>query len=201
MFTPVNSSGFSYSCQFIEPPHALRVSFTNPEASDQADTCVVYWGGYNADGSGGLTAATKLETLDAKMTVSPDDAWRLGGYHLAVKHLRPTLYSWTADIESMVCERGDLMSCAYDSDPNPDDISTAPITVSGNGLLSIWCGDNRGVSATSYEQSPGNVINFGISQNEDTGFSGEYVFQVAFPPRLSAQTSAATRRPEDKNGL
>ncbi|HET8554685.1 MAG TPA: hypothetical protein VFL78_07660, partial [Rhodanobacteraceae bacterium] len=114
MFTPANSWDFSYSRTFIEPPHALRVKFTNPEANDQEDTRLVYWDGYNEDGSGGNTKATIFEELDARQTIDPDAAWHLGRYHLAVMHLRPTTYSWMADIENLVCERGDLVHTSYD---------------------------------------------------------------------------------------
>lgn len=108
MFTPANSWGFSYSRSFIEPPHALRVKFTNPEANDQQDVRLVYWDGYNAGN------ATRFEELDLSMVIDPDAAWRLGRYHLAVMWLRPTQYSFQADIEHMVCERGDLVHVAHD---------------------------------------------------------------------------------------
>lgn len=108
MFTPSNSWGFSYSRSFSEPPHALRVKFTNPEANDQQDVRLVYWDGYNAGN------ATRFEELDLSMVIDPDAAWRLGRYHLAVMWLRPTQYSFQADIEHMVCERGDLVHVAHD---------------------------------------------------------------------------------------
>jgi len=114
MFTPSNSWGFSYQRAFGELPHALRVTFTNPEANYQQDVCIVYADGYNADGSGGLTAATKFEQLDLRMVTDPDAAWRLGRYHLAVGYNRPTMYSLNADVESIVCERGDLVRVAHD---------------------------------------------------------------------------------------
>jgi len=108
MFTPVNSYGFSYARVFSNPPHALRVKFTNPEASWQQDVRVVYWDGYNA------TNATRFEELDLRMVTDPDAAWRLGRYHLAVIWKRPTTYTFSADIEHMVCERGDLVHVAHD---------------------------------------------------------------------------------------
>lgn len=114
MFTPKNSWGFNYSRSFVDLPHALRVKFTNPEASNQQDYRVVYWDGYNADGSGGLTAATRFEELDLSMVIDPDAAWRLGRYHLSVMYCRPTQYTFNADIEHMVCERGDLIQVAHD---------------------------------------------------------------------------------------
>lgn len=108
MFTPANSSGFSYSRSFVEPPHALRVKFSNPEANDQQDVRLVYWDGYTS------ANATRFEELDLSMVIDPDAAWRLGRYHLAVMWLRQTQYSFQADIEHMVCERGDLIHVAHD---------------------------------------------------------------------------------------
>lgn len=108
MFTPANSGAFSYSRSFIEPPHALRVKFTNPEANDQQDVRIVYWDGYTS------ANATRFEELDLSMVIDPDAAWRLGRYHLAVLWNRPTQYVLQADLEHMVCERGDLVHVAHD---------------------------------------------------------------------------------------
>lgn len=107
MFTPANSSGFSYSRSFLPPPHALRVKFRNP-AENQEDTRTVYWDGYSA------ANATRFEELDLRMVDSPDAVWRLARYYLAVMWLRPTQYSYTADIEHLVVERGDLVHVAHD---------------------------------------------------------------------------------------
>lgn len=48
------------------------------------------------------------------MVTDPDAAWKLGRYHLSVGYNRPTMYSLQADVESMVCERGDLVRVAHD---------------------------------------------------------------------------------------
>lgn len=108
MFTPANSWGFSYSRSFLDPPHALRVKFTNPEANDQQDIRMVYADGYSE------ANATRFEELDLSMVIDPDAAWRLGRYHLAVIYNRMTQYTLQADIEHMVCERGDLIHVAHD---------------------------------------------------------------------------------------
>ena len=108
MFTPANSWGFSYTRAFADLPHALRVSFTNPEASYQQDVRLVYADGYTA------ANATRFEELDLRMVIDPDAAWRLGRYHLSVIYNRPNQYTFQADIEHMVCERGDLVHVAHD---------------------------------------------------------------------------------------
>ena len=114
IFTPANSWGFSYMRVFSDLPHALRVRFTNPEANYQQDEVVAYADGYSADGAGGTTIATRFETLDLAMVVDPDAAWKLGRYHLSVAYNRPNTYTGNADIESIICERGDLVYWAHD---------------------------------------------------------------------------------------
>lgn len=108
MFTPKNSWGFNYARDFTQPAHALRVSFTNPEADWQADVVIVFADGYNAGN------ATIFEELDLRMVIDANAAWKLGRYYLAVMRDRPVVYSLQADIEHMVCERGDLVHVAHD---------------------------------------------------------------------------------------
>lgn len=114
LFTPSNSSNFSYQRVFTDLPHALRVQFTNPEANYQQDEVIVYADGYSADGAGGTTVATRFEVLPLGMVTDPDAAWRLGRYHLAVAKYRPNVYTLNTDIENIVCERGDLVRVAHD---------------------------------------------------------------------------------------
>jgi len=112
VYTPVNSSSITWTRNFTPPPHALRVSFTNPEQNYQQDELIVYWDGYNADGSGGLTAATRFEKLDLRTVTDPGAAWQIARYHLAVMWLRPVTYSMTTDFEHLVNDRGDLIEAA-----------------------------------------------------------------------------------------
>lgn len=108
MFTPSNSWGFSYSRAFTNLPHALRCKFVNPQAGYKQDYVTVYAPGYSA------ASATRFEELDLGPVVDPDAAWKLGMYYLAVGYNRPTTYTLNADIEHMVCERGDLVRVAHD---------------------------------------------------------------------------------------
>lgn len=108
MFTPKNSADFSYARSFADLPHALKVTFTNPEAQWQKDVTTVYWNGFNAGN------ATRFEELDLSMVTDPGAAWRLGRYHLAVMYNRLVTYTFTADVEHLVCERGDLITVGHD---------------------------------------------------------------------------------------
>ncbi|HTF63176.1 MAG TPA: hypothetical protein VK638_10740, partial [Edaphobacter sp.] len=58
--------------------------------------------------------ATKFEQMQIAGCTNANAAWRLGRYHLAVSRLRPNTYFWNADIENLVCSRGDLVLFAND---------------------------------------------------------------------------------------
>lgn len=107
-FSPRNSWGFQGQRTFLDTVHALRVRFINPQADYQQDEMTVYDDGYDSGN------ATKFETLELNGTVNANGAWRLARYHLAVARLRPHIYSWNADIEHIVCQRGDLIRFASD---------------------------------------------------------------------------------------
>lgn len=118
VFTPRNSWGFGGNRALPDVIHALRVQFINEEASFQQDERIVYDDGYGdpdmvaADPS--LTLATNFEQLTIAGCTNANGAWRLGRYHLAVSRLRPNTYFWNADVENLVCSRGDLVQFAND---------------------------------------------------------------------------------------
>lgn len=167
IFTPANSWGFDYTRVFSDLPHALRVKFTNPEANYQQDETIVYWDGYSADGAGGTTIATRFEQLDLSMVPDPYAAWKLGRYHLAVAYNRPNTYTLNVDIESIVCERGDLVYCAHDITHWGADwgritaVSSDGKTVTLDGPVTLAAGVtyNFRVRRSDGTQTTGNVTN------------------------------------------
>lgn len=108
MFTPANSWNFSGNRQFYDPPHALRCRFINPEANNQEDELVVYADGYNA------STATIFEEMDLRVCTNPIAVWRIGSYHLKAAKRRPNTYTFTADVENLIAQRGDLVMVAHD---------------------------------------------------------------------------------------
>jgi len=114
MFTPRNSWDFSGQRVFFDPPHALRCQFINPQANNQQDELIVYADGYSADGAGGTTKATRYEVMDLRMCTDPVAVWRLGAYHLKASEQRANTYTLTADMEHLVCQRGQLVTAAND---------------------------------------------------------------------------------------
>jgi hypothetical protein len=107
-FTPRNSYGFSSSKQFIEVPHALKVRFISEDADYQEDEIIVYDDGYS------VANASRFEVLEFKGITDPDIAWKFGRYHLAALRLRPEVYTFSADVEQIVCQRGDHIRIAHD---------------------------------------------------------------------------------------
>lgn len=114
MFTPRNSWDFSGQRVFFDPPHALRCQFINPQANNQQDELIVYADGYSADGAGGTTKATRYEVMDLRMCTDPVAVWRLGTYHMKASEQRVNTYTLTADMEHLVCQRGQLVTAAND---------------------------------------------------------------------------------------
>ncbi|MDP2322579.1 MAG: hypothetical protein Q8N51_00935 [Gammaproteobacteria bacterium] len=114
MFTPRNSWGFQATKSFSDLPHALKVQFDSEDAENRTDQLVVYDDGYNSDGSGGMTAATKFESLRLPGIVNADHAWKMGRRMIALAKLRPETYTWQADVEHLLCQRGDSASLQHD---------------------------------------------------------------------------------------
>lgn len=111
--SPRNSRGYRGSKQFVDIPHALRVSFINPDKEDALDERMVYRDGYAAEAGDGVEAAEKVEALDLPGCRSNTRAWREGRYHFGQLLLRPEEHSTSMDIENIRCTKGDLVQFAH----------------------------------------------------------------------------------------
>ncbi len=107
-FTPRNSFGFSGQKVFGDIPHAFRVRFVNRDEGWEQDERLVFDDGYDE------TNATKFEGLELSGVTDPEQVWRDGRYHIATARLRPEVYSFSSDIEHIVCTRGDLIRFTHD---------------------------------------------------------------------------------------
>jgi len=107
-FTPRNSWGFTGRKQFIDMPHAFRVRFPNEAKDFREDERIVYDDGYDENN------ATVFEQLELPGITHTDLVHVHGRYHIACASLRPEVYSWYADIEHIVCTRGDLVRVTHD---------------------------------------------------------------------------------------
>lgn len=108
LFTPRNSWGFRASLAFADLPHALRVRYIEPERDWSQQEVTVYADGYTEE------TASRFEPLETVGCTNRAQAWREGRYHMAVARLRPSSYEFQADVEHLVCERGDLISVSHD---------------------------------------------------------------------------------------
>lgn len=107
-FTPRNTWGFEGRKSFDDIPEALRIRFINRDKGWLQDECLVYADGADAAG------VARYETLELAGITSSRQAWRDGRYHMATARLRPETYSFNADIENIVCTRGDLVRFTHD---------------------------------------------------------------------------------------
>lgn len=107
-FSPRNTFSFQGHKSFDALPHALRVRFVNAEKGWQQDERLVYDDGYTAQN------ASEYESLELHGVTSSDQAWKAGRYHIATARLRPETYSFCADLEHIVCTRGDLVRFTHD---------------------------------------------------------------------------------------
>jgi hypothetical protein len=106
-FTPRNSFGFKGEKAYIEVPHGFRVRFPNDEQGYEIDERIVYDDGYDSDN------ATDFQTIQLPGVTSPSQVWSLGRYHLAVARLRPEVFTFGTDIESLACTQGDLIRVSH----------------------------------------------------------------------------------------
>ena len=135
--TPRNSWNFQGSHAWPEPVHALRVQYTDttkdPSKGSALTEIVVYDDGYNADGSGGSTAATVFESLSLPYCNDMTEAWKHGRRALAERRLRRDVYTVEMDVEHLVANRGDLVVLGaevFDSTPSWGRVKT--VTLNGS---------------------------------------------------------------------
>ena len=107
IISPRNSYGMKYELMAIETPHALRVQFVDSTTWENSEV-VVYDDGYNASN------ATLYESIPAPGVTDPEQAWKLGRYHLAQARLRPFKISYGQDIQNIRYNRGSLVTLNYD---------------------------------------------------------------------------------------
>ena len=107
-FSPRNSWGFSGNKTYYHPPHAVRVRFLNEDENYLEDERIVYDDGYTSEN------ATDFETLELPGITDPELIWKHARYHMAVGKYRSEQYIFNADVENLVCTRGDLVRFSHD---------------------------------------------------------------------------------------
>lgn len=107
-FTPHNSWGFKGAKAFKTLPHAWRVRFVNEDKGYIQDERIIPFEDYTEE------TATEYEGLEFTGVTDPDLIFKHAKYFEAVTKLRPETYKFHADIEHLVCTRGDLIRLVHD---------------------------------------------------------------------------------------
>jgi len=107
-FTPRNSWGFNSVKRFVNFPHAFKVRFNSEDSGYQEDEMIVFDDGFDAG------SATEFEVLQLAGITDADFAWKTARYIMAAARLRPEVYTFNADVEHIVAQRGDHIKSAHD---------------------------------------------------------------------------------------
>ena len=109
LFTSHNSWGFSAERNFVDLPHALDVSFTDPDLGYQKGVYRVFRPGYNERNS------TLFESIATTGCTNWHQAAQWGMYQLASGVLRSEFFTLNCDVENLVVQRGDLVELQHDA--------------------------------------------------------------------------------------
>lgn len=107
-FTPRNSWGFAGEIVTGPLPHALRIQFANSNRRFRADERIVYDDGQTEE------TATRIETMQMRGVTKASQVYQLGRHFLATRRLRPERFVFRADVENLICRRGDLIRISHD---------------------------------------------------------------------------------------
>lgn len=149
---PHNSWGFQGKKVFGEEIHGYRVKFINADEEYTTDERIVLDDGYKydteADGilrdcwgvdktaDAGYIEATKFETIEAGLNTNPAQVFGWCRYLLAVRKLRPELFTVNMDAENLAVKRGELVKVTH---PAPRwglaDGRLTGVTVDGGGNI------------------------------------------------------------------
>lgn len=153
LFAPSNIIRDTFKTEIRVPSeiHGFRVLVVSEDADWQRDEVVVYADGYDA------STATIFETLELPgvvLTAGQRDggnAWRDGRYHLAQHVLRPETFEWGADLDHLVCHRGDRVRLVHDvASLGVGAGRITAVTTSGANLATITINNAFDVASGSY---------------------------------------------------
>jgi len=107
IFTPRNMSSFSWTKAFTRQPTGFRCSYINADLNYIADEEIVFADDVNQD-------ATYLESISYDGLTTQAEVIARAEYDLGQGQSRLTFYSGEADLDALVCQRGDLVGVQHD---------------------------------------------------------------------------------------
>ena len=115
-FTPHNTWGFESTRVLTELPHALRIEYNDERDSYDYKTAesIVYNAGYAQIATGIKKAATLFESIPLPGITNSLLVYDHAKWHMAQAILRRELYTINADLEYLVCNRGDRVRVTHD---------------------------------------------------------------------------------------
>jgi hypothetical protein len=186
-FTPRNYDNFQGSIVFQDVVHAMYVEYVETTNEAALSRIVVYDDGYNADGTGGKTAATKFETLTLIQCRSKDEAWKHGRRALAERRLRREKYMIDVDVENLIVSRGDPCVLAVEAiDEITGQGRVLTVTQSAGAAVSVTTDEILTLdSAASYtmrvRKSDGSSFDRALTTPGTSGEYSSFTFAVSIP--------------------
>lgn len=186
-FTPRNYHNFESQIVYQDPVHALFVEYVDNTKEDVLGRIVVYDDGYNADGSGGDTAATVFETLTLLYCRDKDEAWKHGRRALFERRLRRERYTIDVDVENVIANRGDPVVLAIEA---IDEIAgwgrVVSVTQSAGAAVSVATDELIAINSAAaytmrFRKSDGSSLNRIVNTPGTSGDYDTFTFTISIP--------------------
>lgn len=108
MFSPRNSSNFRFEMAFASQPNGWIISYTDKSVNYETQQEIVMDPTYENDSS------IDLESISYVGLVTSEKVIKRGLFDFAQVKYRPVFYYLDANIDSIICRRGDLVMIAHD---------------------------------------------------------------------------------------
>ena len=108
IFTPLNSSNYSWTKAFARVPDGFRVTFDDEARDYQTDQVLVLRPGNSSD-------TTKIEQTRYEGLTNRDDVIARAIYDQSIPVYRSCYHTFDASAESIICQKGDLIGLAHET--------------------------------------------------------------------------------------
>lgn len=108
IFTPLNSSNYSWTKAFARVPDGFRVTFDDEDRDYQTDQELVLRPGNTWD-------TTKIEQTRYEGLTKRDDVIRRAIYDQSIPIYRSCYHTFDTSAESIICQKGDLIGLAHET--------------------------------------------------------------------------------------